>query len=99
MSEEPKPQIWACILAVLIGLPVLYAASFGPACWLVAGADEGSVKLLVACYHPIVDFLFEDGGSVKLKKFLIWYMRIGIPDGKLLRIQKNGSWVIPGFKR
>src|SRR5262249_59566050 len=33
MSDERSP-LWPWIVALLIGLPVLYVASFGPACWL-----------------------------------------------------------------
>jgi hypothetical protein len=34
MSEERKRAgVWPWIVALLIGLPVLYVASFGPACW------------------------------------------------------------------
>ena len=36
MSEERKPHVWPWIAALLIGLPVLYVASFGPACWQFA---------------------------------------------------------------
>jgi hypothetical protein len=32
MSEQRKP-LWPWIVALLIGVPVLYVASFGPACW------------------------------------------------------------------
>ncbi len=34
MSDERKRPIWPWIVALLIGLPMLYVASFGPACWL-----------------------------------------------------------------
>jgi len=33
MTDDHKP-LWPWIAALLIGLPVLYVASFGPACWL-----------------------------------------------------------------
>ena len=33
MTDERKP-LWPWVVALLIGLPVLYAASFGPACWI-----------------------------------------------------------------
>src|SRR5262245_62007332 len=32
MSEQRK-SLWPWIVALLIGLPVLYLASFGPVCW------------------------------------------------------------------
>jgi len=35
MSDDPKKPLWPWIVALLIGLPVLYVASFGPACWLM----------------------------------------------------------------
>ena len=35
MSDDHKKPVWPWIVALLIGLPVLYVASFGPACWLV----------------------------------------------------------------
>jgi len=34
MSEERRKAVWQWIAAIVIGLPVLYIASFGPACWL-----------------------------------------------------------------
>ena len=35
MSDNRKKPLWPWIVALLIGLPVLYVASFGPACGLV----------------------------------------------------------------
>jgi hypothetical protein len=35
MSDDRRP-VWPWIAALLVGLPVLYVASFGPACWLVS---------------------------------------------------------------
>jgi len=34
MSEETKKPVWPWFAVLLIGLPVLYVASFGPAVWL-----------------------------------------------------------------
>ena len=36
MSNERKKAVWPWIAALLLGLPVLYVGSFGPACWIVA---------------------------------------------------------------
>jgi hypothetical protein len=33
MNDRKRP-LWPLVTAALIGLPVLYVASFGPACWL-----------------------------------------------------------------
>jgi hypothetical protein len=53
MSDDRKKPLWPWIVALLVGLPVLYVASFGPACWL---ADRifmtpNSVRL---AYMPVV---------------------------------------------
>jgi hypothetical protein len=32
MSDDRKKPLWPSIVAVLIGLPMMYVASFGPAC-------------------------------------------------------------------
>ena len=52
MSDERKP-LWPWIVALLIGLPVLYVASFGPACWVVTGGGlrtEWTLRL----YRPLI---------------------------------------------
>jgi hypothetical protein len=61
MDGERKKPVWAWIVAVLVGLPVLYLASFGPAFWLVSRTDAENGELASACYRPIVDWLFEIG--------------------------------------
>ena len=54
MSEERKPRsVWPWIAALLIGLPVLYVASFGPACWLSSRLGHGA-GILPVIYRPIV---------------------------------------------
>ena len=51
MSDERRP-VWPWIAALLIGLPVLYVASFGPACWAadLAGSGDAYVTIL---YRPV----------------------------------------------
>jgi hypothetical protein len=48
MIEERK-LLWPWIATLLIGLPVLYVASFGPACWL-ADRDFVSFRAVVRGY-------------------------------------------------
>jgi len=40
-------------LSVVVALPVLYLASFGPACWL-RGRDLMSWERFALCYRPII---------------------------------------------
>jgi hypothetical protein len=35
MSERPRQSWWTIAAVTVLLLPVLYVASFGPACWLV----------------------------------------------------------------
>ena len=52
MSGERKP-VWPRIAALLIGLPLLYVASFGPACWISDRMQpEGNIVSLV--YRPVL---------------------------------------------
>src|SRR5258708_10231235 len=62
MSEERKRTIWPWVAALLVGLPMMYVASFGPACWLV---DHGylAARPIAKTYLPIVRIL-EDDSSV-----------------------------------
>lgn len=52
MIEERKPY-WPWIAALLIGLPVVYVASFGPACWIVSRRSDHSLRNLPAIYWPV----------------------------------------------
>ena len=58
MSDDRKKPLWPWIVALLISLPVLYVASFGPACWLVErgllpvrGTALGYKPVLAAAYR------------------------------------------------
>src|SRR5262249_41700405 len=56
MSDERRKHGWPFWFAVvLIVVPVLYVASFGPACWLMARLDHPDwlVGLLDTIYVPI----------------------------------------------
>ena len=52
MSEQrkkPGGAFWATVLVV--GLPLLYVVSFGPACWITSRLDRGA-DLLPVIYRP-----------------------------------------------
>ena len=70
MSEERKTPFWPWIVALLIGLPILYVASFGPACWLTnrSAIPRGPVAIL---YGPLVDRGIENRSGIE--RFLLWY--------------------------
>ena len=52
MTEHKNP-VWPWIVALLIGLPVLYVASFGPACWIGFRSLYGRYAVIVA-YKPLL---------------------------------------------
>ncbi len=52
MGDDRKTPLWPWIAALLIGLPVLYVASFGPACWLCEN-DVIAQRHAWLAYRPI----------------------------------------------
>ncbi len=58
MSKERKVPGWAAWAVVLVvGLPFLYVASFGPVCWLIA-KDALPLRPAVNAYRPLIDFCY-----------------------------------------
>jgi hypothetical protein len=53
MSEERKPIVWPWIAGAVL-LPVLYVASFGPACWLASSQAWMPRKAVATCYQPLI---------------------------------------------
>ena len=80
MSEERKPHVWPWITALLIGLPVSYVASFGPACWLLSG-DLISYDHFNCAYRPLVNLAF--GGPEIVRQFLCPYAHLWGSDQAL----------------
>ena len=52
MQNRPR-TVWSWIVATLVGLPVLYVLSFGPACWTVRWTKQGE-EVLAAVYAPLL---------------------------------------------
>jgi hypothetical protein len=53
LTDRNKPGVafWATV--VLVGLPLLYVLSFGPACWMVDGGMVAA-RPVARIYRPIV---------------------------------------------
>jgi hypothetical protein len=60
MSDNCRKSVWPWIVALLIGLPVLYVASFGPACWL-CDRDHIPDGMVNYAYRPLVACLVRCG--------------------------------------
>ena len=72
-DELKKAGVCSWIAGLLIGLPVLYVASFGPACWINRGTTVGG-KAMWTVYYPI---LFAANRSTFTDDALHWYARLG----------------------
>lgn len=70
MSDECKRPVWPWIVVVVFGLPLLYAVSFGPACWL-ARHRWISRGTAAHAYRPILKYArFTPEWS---KRAIVWY--------------------------
>jgi hypothetical protein len=70
MSDDRKTLLWPWIVALLIGLPLLYVVSFGPACWLVS--RDALPRLRTArLYRPLVRIVITD--TLPVSGILRWY--------------------------
>ena len=72
-----RRERWAkWTLAAVVGLPVLYVASFGPACWITSHANAGaSVNSFL--FRPLA-ILIDDMGPVSDP--LEWYAGLGAAE-------------------
>ena len=74
MTSRP-PTVWTWIVGTLIGVPLLYVLSFGPACWIqqIDGNDFGCAPQI---YWPLgYVAAWSDSGFVD--RALSWYATRG----------------------
>jgi hypothetical protein len=71
--SDSKPSVWPWVVVVLVCLPLLYVALFGPACWL-AGRSVLPGRQTSAIYRPLVRLACTDRGAAG--KSLRWYARL-----------------------
>jgi len=77
MSANRKKRKWLWIVTLLIGLPALYIASFGPASWASLRTGTGG-RLVGTIYHPIFWLALEKNIA---RGPILWYMGAGKPSG------------------
>jgi hypothetical protein len=84
MSDRKTP-LWPWIVALLIGLPVMYVASFGPACWLTA--DPRPIDPLGRRLRPSSGMIIywplgrlADRGPIFVASWLRWWMHVGAKE-------------------
>jgi hypothetical protein len=73
-----RRERWAkWTLAAVVGVPVLYVAIFGPACWISSRTGIGSRAVSVV-YQPMLRLCMRD---TYLAAAFWWYASIGTKDG------------------
>jgi hypothetical protein len=74
-----RRERWAkWTLGVVVGLPVLYALSFGPACWISSHANMG-ISTVNAAYLPVMWLYDVSPGFIQ--KGILRYARFGSASG------------------
>ena len=78
MSDDRKKPIWPWITALLIGLPVLYVALFGPACWICGRAPESYTlwNATGSFYSPILRVWWRNFPGTT-SNTIAWYANLG----------------------
>jgi hypothetical protein len=96
MSDERKP-VWPWIVAGLIGLPVLYVLSSGPACWITARSGPVDVRhdpngppvpVAMRIYCPL-GYLLSGYSYSRPQKLLLWWMALGVPPEHSVRVPRS----------
>ena len=75
--EEQKPAGWTFWCVVALTIPVLYALSSGPACWL--SSRWGAMEIVSDVYRPLT-WVAEVSGSDTLMGMLQAYSALGSND-------------------
>src|SRR5262249_13363963 len=88
-----RRERWAqWTLAMVIGVPVIYVASFGPAFWLTSqvyiGRDTPH-RILIA-FLPIIRTFEKDPGG-HFKHWLLWWMTVGTPKGRMTMVPTEAA--------
>ena len=74
MNDDRKTPLWPWIVALLVGLPVLYFASVGPAFWLHRRMGIGGRTILVV-YRPVLDAFAPES---RCQELLESYILLGV---------------------
>lgn len=88
----------AAVVIALVALPLLYVASFGPACWLAARPShegrDGMPSNGMVIYWPLAEHIADEGIA---SRPLEWWMTVGIKRDFLITVPVNiasSAWII-----
>ncbi len=91
MSDDRKTPLWPWIVALLIGLPVLYIVSFGPACWAESqtfGRTDFPTITVPRFHRPLLRIA---NGRGIAAQFLVWYANLGAHPFRTWDASKHGE--------
>lgn len=77
MADRKKPGwlFWATV--VLVGVPLLYVMSFGPACWIVSRSSLPAETINTG-YRPVI-WAWERSPD-PVVRVIWWYVDAGVPE-------------------
>jgi hypothetical protein len=86
-----RRERWAkwTLAGTVIGVPVLYVASFGPACWIYSRTDCPSLS---AAYFPIGWVISEAGRHIDIQ--FVKYAVVGMPRGSSIDVPMNADGMV-----
>lgn len=92
MGDERRKPGWAYWLTVaLVASPMLYVASFGPACWIAARTGVNESRLFTAPYTPL--WWAINRRIAVVAPGLTLYAVVGLPHGgKVMIPSQEGDW-------
>src|SRR5262245_27716278 len=95
MSEERKKiGIWPWIVALLIGLPVLYVANYGPYCWLLSrNLDSEILRPIGRFYRPLARITIT--GPYWIGDSLFWYSNLGATE----EMRRYSERILPNLRQ
>jgi hypothetical protein len=86
MDEGRRKSAVLWVVALLIALPALYVASFGPAFWMIARSGRTHTTLSDRIYWPI-GWSADNGPHIS--RVVRWYAAIGLPTKKEITLPSN----------
>lgn len=85
--KKPGGWFW---LTLLVALPLLYVASFGPACWIVSRTAFGLPAFRLV-YRPLDSIAWH--GPYQAGDALKWYGNLGSPGNRSVILGLNDCGV------
>jgi hypothetical protein len=71
-----RRERWAkWTLAAVIAMPVLYVASFGPACWISSRTETGAGMVAIV-YQPVIKIIFEPAAPDFVRISIVKYAEL-----------------------